>query len=338
MNPTPPDCVATASPPGPGNVRANDALRTPAGPSAMTPCEFGPTSRTLWARASASRSRPAAVWPGPESPDDTTTAAPTPACAGVRHHVHHLVGRHDHDDQVDGVRHRGDRRVRRHTGHLVAFGVRLRVHDAEPAVVPARPDRVEDRAAQTAAVTAYADHGDAGGRQQRPQRAGLRAPLAPVGGVQRRGRHVGAQLDGDLAVRRAPRDREAGPAEHAEHAVVVAQHLGLEPGQAVRATQGGEVLEQQDAEPASVVLVGHQERHLGALAVHDLGRGQPGNPAADHRDHRGRVGVGLVEEVLDVAPGGVAAGGEEAQPQGVLGDAGVEVEERPGGPRVAGYG
>ena len=79
MNPTPPDCVATASPPGPGNVRANDALRTPVGPSAMTPCEFGPTSRTLWARASASRSRPAAVWPGPESPDDTTTTAPTPA-------------------------------------------------------------------------------------------------------------------------------------------------------------------------------------------------------------------------------------------------------------------
>ena len=177
-------------------------------------------------------------------------------------------------------------------------------------------------------MTAYADHGDAGGRQQRPQRAGLRAPLAPVGCVQRRGRHVGAQLHGDLAVRRAPRDREAGPAEHAEHAVVVAQHLGFEPRQAVRATEGGEVLEQQDAEPASVVLVGHQERHLGALAVHDLGSGQPGNPAAEHCDHRGRVGVGLVEEVLDVAPGGVAAGGEEAQSQGVLGDAGVEVEER----------
>ena len=45
----------------------------------MTPCELGPTSRTLWARDSASRSRPAAAWPAPENPDDTTTAAPTRA-------------------------------------------------------------------------------------------------------------------------------------------------------------------------------------------------------------------------------------------------------------------
>ena len=244
--------------------------------------------------------------------------------AGVGHHVRHLVGRHDHDDEVDGVRHRGDRGVRRHAVHRVGLGV----HDAEPAGVPARPDRVEDGPAQPAAVTTYADHGDARGRQQRPQRAGLRAPLAPVGGVERRGRHVGAQLDGDLAVGGPPRDREPGPAEHAQHAVVVTQHLGLEAGQPVRATQGGEVLEQQDAEPAAVVLVGHQERDLRALAVRHLGGGEPGDPAADHRDHRGRVGVGLVEEVLDVAPGGVAAGGEEAQPQGVLGDTGVQVEER----------
>ena len=61
---------------GPGNVRANDALNAPVSPSAMTPCEFGPTSRTLCARLSTSRSRPAAAWPGPENPDDTTTAAP----------------------------------------------------------------------------------------------------------------------------------------------------------------------------------------------------------------------------------------------------------------------
>ena len=79
VNPTPPDWVATASPPDPGNVRAKDALRAPSGPRAMTPWEFGPTSRTLCARQSASRSRPVAVCAPPVSPDDTTTAAPTPA-------------------------------------------------------------------------------------------------------------------------------------------------------------------------------------------------------------------------------------------------------------------
>ena len=81
--PTPPDCEATARPPGGGTVSENVALRRMAGSLVITPRQFGPTRRMLFSRATRTISRCMAAPSGPSSasPDEMTTTAETPASA-----------------------------------------------------------------------------------------------------------------------------------------------------------------------------------------------------------------------------------------------------------------
>ena len=236
-------------------------MRAPSGPRAMTPCEFGPTSRTLCARQSASRSRPAAVWPPPVSPDDTTTAAPTPAAQASA--------------ITSGTWSAGTTTTTRSTGSgtaeteayagtpstASASGCTTLSRPAYPpdliASRTARPSPPPWRRTPTTATLAGASRGRSERASERHSRRSAASSAAADTSVR-------SSTDTSPS-RGPPRDREPGPAEHAEHAVVVTEHLGLEAGQPVRATQGGEVLEQQDAETAAVVLVGDQERDLGAL-------------------------------------------------------------------------
>ncbi len=96
----------------------------------------------------------------------------------------------------------------------------------------------------------------------------------------------------------------AGLAEDPHHLVVLHQHLGLEPAQPVLPGRGGEVLEQDRAEPAALVVVAGDER--------DLGRARP------VRRRRARIqalvpadGDDLVAEQADERhPGVVVDGGE----------------------------
>ncbi len=109
-----------------------------------------------------------------------------------------------------------------------------------------------------------ADHRDRARLEERPHalaRGLALARLAHLDRLRRRGRrerqreHPG----GDRALHREPALRE-----HLEHAVVLAEDVRLELGDAVGARDRHQVLEEQRADPASLVLVGDGERHLGA--------------------------------------------------------------------------
>ena len=70
----------------------------------------------------------------------------------------------------------------------------------------------------------------------------------------------------DAGVERAVHD-EAARREHLEHLVVLAEHVGLELGDAGGARDRRQVLEQQRADAAALVLVGDRERDLGACGA-----------------------------------------------------------------------
>ena len=71
-----------------------------------------------------------------------------------------------------------------------------------------------------------------------------------------------------------------------------AEHLGDEAADAAVAAGGGEVLQQEAAEPVPVLLLVDQERDLGHVGRHRLGRAQRHDPVADGHDEAGDRGVG----------------------------------------------
>ena len=238
----------------------------------------------------------------------------------VGHHLHDLVARHHDHHQVDRLADRGEAPV---CGQ-VSDRVGLRVDEVEAAGEPARANRLEDTETEASPIASYADNGDALGIEQRAQRTCLGTPLASVRGVDRGSGGIGAQLDQDLAVLGTSRLGEARTPEHAQHPVVVGEHLGLEAAQAVRAPEGRKVLEQQAAQAAAPILVGHQERDLGVLGGQQLGRREGRDPSANHRHQGHRFDVGVVEQVRHVGAPGSGARREEAHPEGVLRDALVQ--------------
>ena len=121
---------------------------------------------------------------------------------------------------------------------------------------------------------------------------------------------------------------EPGRAEDAQHPVVVAEDLRLEAADPVPPAERGEVLEEQAAQAPAAVLVGDQERDLGGAGGEQLGGRQAGDPPTHERHQGRRRGVVGSEEVVDVEPTGLPAGGEEAQPQRVHGHRLVQPEHR----------
>jgi hypothetical protein len=84
--PTPPDCDATASPPGGGTLRVKVALRRTAGSLTITPRQLGPISRMSCSRA-VRRTRCCILAPSAPSspkPDEMTTTAEMLARAASR--------------------------------------------------------------------------------------------------------------------------------------------------------------------------------------------------------------------------------------------------------------
>ncbi len=160
-------------------------------------------------------------------------------CGGVGHHGENLVGGYHDHHEVDLVSDRVQAAVSRQT----CYGFSLRVDCVQPSGEATRADGIEDAVAQADSRAAYADHGHAVGIQQRAQRTGLGTPLAAVRGVHGGGRRLGAQLDRHLATIGTADHGEAGRSEHAEHPVVVREHLGLESGDAVISAQGRQVLQ-----------------------------------------------------------------------------------------------
>ena len=63
----------------------------------------------------------------------------------------------------------------------------------------------------------------------------------------------------------AARKLVSGVAEHRDHVGVLAQYLGLELGESVLGGRTGEVFEQDRAQAAALMFVGHHERDLGGV-------------------------------------------------------------------------
>ena len=253
-----------------------------------------------------------------------TTAAPGSVGGGVAQHVRDPVCRHRDDDQVDRTVEVGQAA----DGRQPVDDVGLRVHHVHGAGVRRAADRVEHAVPEAARRPAYADHGDARRVQQRPERPGGGAPLPLVGRLDRLAGGVGAQLDLHLARDRPAGGAEPGRAEDAQHPVVVAEDLRLEAADPVPPAERGEVLQEQAAQAPAAVLVGDQERDLGGAGGEQLGGRQTGDPPTHERHQGRRRGVVGSEEVVDVEPTGLPAGGEEAQPQRVHGHRLVQPEHR----------
>ena len=236
---------------------------------------------------------------------------------GVAEHVGDPVGRHGDHDQVD----RAVEVAEAAAGGEAVDRLRLGVDHVERPGVRRAADRFEHAVAETARGASYADDRHAGRVEQRAERPRRGAPLTPVGSLHGLAGGVRPQLDLHLARDRRAGGPEPGRAEDAQHAVVVAEDLRLEAADPVPPAEGGEVLEQQAAQAPATVLVGDQEGDLGAVGGEHLGGRQAGDPTADECDQRGRGGVVRSEEVVDVMPTGLPAGGEEAQPQRVHRDA-----------------
>lgn len=160
------------------------------------------------------------------------------------------------------------------------------------------------------------DHGDRFGAQQRFQAGDVGGPATGFDG-----RQVGVVLverDGASHLRalESASGVQAQVGEEPEYFVVLAERVGGERGDAVRAGGGDEVFDEEGADAPVVQSVGHGDRHLGRVrVVAGLVLGQADHlalylgeqcPVAGARRRRGPVGGQI---------GGAAARGEEPQPQ-----------------------
>ena len=82
--------------------------------------------------------------------------------------------------------------------------------------------------------------------------------------------------------------RPAGLGEHGQHAAVVAERLGREAFDPVRAGDRREVFEQQRGDALAVMAVVDHERHLGVVAVVPAFVARPGDELAVLLDHERR--------------------------------------------------
>ncbi|MDH6546979.1 hypothetical protein M2162_001076 [Streptomyces sp. SAI-041] len=167
---------------------------------------------------------------------------------------HHEVGSHGQ---------RADARVGRHAEDR---GGR-RVHRPQPSGVGTRLHLVQDRAAHRPGRASRADHGDRRRPQQGPQalHVGGAAALLHCRQV------VVVLVEGDRAAHFGPFEA-AGRAqtevgEEAQHFMVLAQGVGGEGGDTVRAGRGHQVLEQEGAHAPVVQSVGDGDGDLGLGAA-----------------------------------------------------------------------
>lgn len=169
-------------------------------------------------------------------------------------------------------------------------------------------------------VAIGADHGDRARFEQGLERAPYGRLLAPLGP-----RHgLGLRIDGDLEVDdlagRTGFRTVAGAEEHVDHPSVVGEDVGLQHTDAPCPRGGGDVLQEQPAEPLALVVVPDGERDLGVLRflrVTDVTH-QAGDLVTGHGDERQ-----LVEVVhMGAAPDDVVAGADH-RAEGAVGQRGA---------------
>ena len=123
-------------------------------------------------------------------------------------------------------------------------------------------------------------------------------------------------------------DGEPGRAEHAEHRLVVGQHLGAEASQTVEPAEGGEVLEQHRRQAASVVSIFDGERDLGLVASGPPVVAADGDDVVtEQRDERYPVDTIDVREAMDLVGRERRLHGEEPVVAALRRQASVEGDE-----------
>ena len=261
--PSAPDCAKNPIRPRPGRSGARVALSRTSAAVLATPSALGPITRMPCARAAVTRRRSASTPSGPVSanPALTTTSVVTPLAKQEPEDVVDAGRGHRDHREIDLVRDVGDRGVRAHAAH----GARLRVDRVDRAGEVAPQQVGQDRVADLRRVGGRADHRD----RRRVQRVVHAARLGPLlAGVAHGERALGGvdvELEVQHAVGERPADLVAGVAEHPHHRAVLHEHLGLEAAQPVLPCGGGEVLEEDRAQPPALVGVARDERHLGRL-------------------------------------------------------------------------
>ena len=297
--PTPPDCEATARPPGGGTDPLKVASREMSGRLLISPRQFGPTIRMLRRRARSSIARCIAAPSSPSSskPEEMTTAAGMPASAASSRVASTRVA----GTATTARSTRPGTSTRRGRAGTPPTSETVGCTACTVAGEATGDDRAEHGGAHAGAVATYAGDRHAARIEEGLEGAGLGPALPLVRGVQRGRRRGGVHLDLDAASLHGPRDREAGVDEDAEHAVVLTQDLGDEAAQASFPTGCGEVLEKQAARTETVQGVVDQERHLRGTGLDGL-RGTEGDQAAVPLDDEGQ-GPGIVAQLTRRRPG-----------------------------------
>ena len=250
-------------------------------------------------------------------------------------HLEHVRGRHDDHRQLDVVGDVDHGRVGAHAGHVGRGGVDGVHGPREVALEEVAEDLVSDRPP----FPPGADHRDRPGPQQPLHGSGRRPSFAVVHRLLRRLGRLDGEHDAHDTVGEAGRILEAGRVEEIAHATVLRQRVGDEPGDAVRPGDHREVLEQDRAEPPTLVGVVDGERHLCLGAVTSRIA-----VIARHRDHlvvelgdeRHAVVVVDLGEAFDLARREHRVGCEEAEVDRLLRQAGVQCHERVGVGRADG--
>ena len=141
-------------------------------------------------------------------------------------------------------------------------------------------DQVADqRLADGVLAAAGADHRDRARVEEPVDRRGLGDVLAALHHPDRGVGRVDRELELEHALVVVADDAVAGVAEGLDHPLVVGQHLGDEPLDAALAGGLGEVLEQELADAAALVLVLDEEGDLGLAGLRPRRSGRPRSSA-----------------------------------------------------------
>jgi hypothetical protein len=205
-----------------------------------------------------------------------------------------------------GDRHHGQRHLLVDVGHRVerrptTHGGTVGVDGEQRPVEPpggVRPERMPDGAGRVGG----ADDGHRPRDEHACHRSRVGALLATFHRVDELGGVLEVEVEVDHPGVEAALERPAGAREHGEHGAVLGQHLGGEPADAVGASDGREVLEQQRGDALALVLVVDHERGLGVVAVGPALVAGPPDELAVPLDHE-RHAVDEVElgEVFELA-------------------------------------
>ncbi len=207
-------------------------------------------------------------------------------------------------------------------------GVSVPVHRVDGAGEVADEDVAEELAADRAAALRRTDHGDGARPEERLERGAHRDVVAfgDVLAIRVRGRD--READFELAAFAGAGYREAGVAEHAEHPIVVVQHLRdelLDPR--LRRTRR-KLFQQARSDSTPLEVVADRERDLGDARVTQPDPVRDGHDsAAERSEQRAALLPVRLEQRLD-EPRPERGKAVEAEVEAAFGQAGEELEQR----------